>query len=366
VVVGAGVVGLAAARELAGAGMRVLVVERHRVGAEASSAAAGMLAPQSESEPGSPLQHLGLRARDRHLQLAPVLEEETGLSLDHSALGLLEVAFTEEEERTLLGRLDRQRAQGLPAEILPPEELRDLEPNLNPTVRRAVLIPGDHRIDNVRLTRALAASAVARGASILCGRPVTSLVVEEGRVAGVRAGDETFRAPVVINAMGAWAGSLQGDPLPPPVEPVRGQIVAFDMAPAVLRHVAVSPRGYLVPRSDGRTLAGSTLERAGFDKSVTAGALRTVLAIALELVPLLADVPVSDSWAGLRPGTPDGLPVIGPGGLPGLFHAAGLYRNGILLGPLVGEMVAGLVLGRTPEIDLAPFSVSRFPAARRQ
>jgi len=226
-------------------------------------------------------------------------------------------------------------------------------------------VPGDRCVDNVRLVRALAASAVARGASIVTGRPVTGLVVENGRVAGVTAAAEVLRAPVVINAMGAWAGLLAGDPLPPPVEPVRGHIVAFDMAPALLRHVVCSPRGYLVPRADGRTLAGSTTERAGFDKTVTAAGLRAVLAIALEIAPVLADVRVADSWAGLRPGTPDGLPVIGPGALPGLIHATGLYRNGILLGPLAGEIAAALARGLPPPVDLAPFAVTRFAAARR-
>jgi glycine oxidase len=364
VVLGAGVVGLSAARELAGAGQKVLVVERRRVGAEASSAAAGMLAPQSECESASPLMGLALRARDRHLSLAPALEEETGLSVDHSTRGLVEVAFTDEDEAVLQQKLEQQRSTGLSADALSAAEIRDLEPNLNAAVRRGVVFRGDHRIDNVRLTRALAASAVSRGAAILCGRPVTSLLVENGRLAGVRAGSEAVPAPVVINAMGAWAGLLERDPQPPPVEPVRGQIVAFDMAPVLLRHVVASPRGYLVPRSDGRTLAGSTSERAGFDKSVTAFGLKRVLAIALEIAPVLSDVPVADSWAGLRPGTPDGLPVIGPGALPGLFHAAGLYRNGILLGPLVGEIVAGLVLGRAPEIDLSPFSVDRFARAQ--
>jgi glycine oxidase len=227
-------------------------------------------------------------------------------------------------------------------------------------VRQALFFPDDHRVDNVRLTRALAASAVARGAAILSGRPATSLVIEGGRIAGLNAGAEVLRAPVVINAMGAWAGLLAGDPLPPPVEPVRGQIVAFDLAPALIRHVVYSRRGYLVPRADGRLLAGSTMERAGFDKSVTASGLHAVLSIALEIAPVLADVTVADSWAGLRPGTPDGLPIIGPATVPGLFHACGLYRNGILLGPLVGEVVAGLVMGEKPPVDLTPFSVARF------
>jgi glycine oxidase len=248
--------------------------------------------------------------------------------------------------------------------MLTREEILQAEPNLSPAVRGGALLAGDRCLDNVRLVRALAASAVTRGASLLCGRPVTALLIEKGRVAGVHTGTETLRAPIVVNAAGAWAGRLGGDPDPPPVEPVRGQIAMFVVAPAVVRHVVWSSRGYLVPRADGRLLAGTTLENAGFDKSVTAGGLRTVLDIALEIAPRLVDVPVVDTWAGLRPGTPDGWPVLGAGGVPGLFHAAGLYRNGILLGPLAGETVARLALGRPPGIDLGPFAVTRFRVAR--
>jgi glycine oxidase len=360
IVVGAGIVGLSIARRLAGSGRRVLIIERRRVGAEASSAAAGILAAQAESEPASPLLALALRAREQHRALAPALEDETGIDVDHSERGLLYLAFGEDEERDLERVQQAQQAQGLAVELLGQQEIRDAEPNLSRSARRALYFAGDHRVDNVRLTRALAASAVARGAALLSGRPVTGLIVEGGCVAGVRAGNELLYAPVVVNAMGAWAGLLAGDPLPPPVEPVRGQIVAFETAPALLRHVVYSHRGYLVPRSDGRVLAGSTSERAGFDKSVTAAGLHAVLGTALEIAPVLADMRVVDTWAGLRPGTTDGLPVIGAGLLRGLFHACGLYRNGILLGPLVGELVAGLILGEDPGVDLSPFSVARF------
>jgi len=362
IVVGAGVVGLAAARALAAQGARVIVIERRRVGAEASSAAAGMIAPQA-CEPHSPLLPLALQGRDRHLQLAAELEEETGIGVDLSRLGRLEVVFDEAGEEALQRALREQRAQGLDAAVLSGDEVRECEPNVNPAVRGAAYFAGDRRVDNVRLTRALAASAVARGATLVTGRPVTGLVVEGGRVAGVRAGAETLRAPMVINACGAWAGLLADDPQPPPVEPVRGQIVAFDMAPPLLRHVVWSARGYLVPRGDGRVLAGSTVERAGFDKSVTAGGVRAILDMALQIAPALADVRIADAWAGLRPGTPDGLPVIGKGALPGLVHAAGLFRDGILLGPLVGEMAALLAMGRSPSADLAAFSPARFRAA---
>jgi glycine oxidase len=363
IVVGAGLVGLAAARRLAERGARVLVVERTRVGAEASSAAAGMLAPQAEAHAGSPLLPLALRARDRHLALAPELEQETGMALGLSRRGSFEVAFTEEDESALRDRLRWQSACGLPIEPLTAEEVRDAEPNLSPAVRFGLYLAGDRRIDNTLLVRALAASAVAKGAAILVGRPVSALAVADGRVVGVRAGNETLGAPVVVNAMGAWAGLLGGDPRPPAVEPVRGQLISFDVAPPLLRHVVASPRGYVVPRADGRLVAGSTSERAGFDKSVTAGGLRAVLDIALELAPALADQRVAETWAGLRPGTPDGLPLIGRGAVPGLWHACGLFRNGILLGPLVGELVAGLVMGEPPDLDLGAFSPERLAPA---
>jgi glycine oxidase len=361
VVIGAGIVGLAAARGLAAAGARVLLVERRRVGAEASSAAAGMLAPQVEAAAGSPLLDLALRAREHLVALAPALEEETGIGVELSAEGILEVAFSEDDEKALDERRRWQTARGLAVERLSAAELREAEPNLSPAARAGLFFPRDRSVDNVRLTRALAASAVARGATLLCGRPVTGLVLDAaGRLAGVRAGAETFEARAVVNAAGAWAALLAGDPQPPPVEPVRGQIVAFEVSPPLLRHVVCSARGYLVPRADGRVLAGSTAERAGFDKSVTAGGLRSVLGTALQIAPALADVRVSDAWAGLRPGTPDGLPVIGPGAAPGLVHAGGLFRNGILMGALVGETAALLAQGHAAGFDLSPFSLERF------
>jgi glycine oxidase len=360
IVIGAGIVGVAAARSLAGEGARVLVIERRRVAAEASSAAAGIIGPQAEAESETPLLSFALAGRDHHSRLGPALEAETGIGLDYSPRGLLAVALGEEREKELLARADWQRTRGLDVEVLGPDEVREAEPNLSPAVRRALFFKGDHCVDNVRLVKALAASAVSRGAAILSGRPVTELLVEKGRVAGVRAGSEAFRARAVLCAAGAWAGLLAGDPAPPPVEPVRGQLVAFDVPPSSVRHVIFSEHGYLVPRSDGRLLAGSTTERAGFDKSVTAGGLRAVLGAALETAPMLGDVRVTDSWAGLRPWAPDGLPVVGPGALPGLFHASGLYRSGILVGPLVGEIAADLVQGRAPRADISAFSPARF------
>jgi glycine oxidase len=360
IVIGAGVVGLSAARALAAEGARVAVVERGRPGEEASGAAAGMLTAQADTAAGSPLLDLALLARDRHAALAAELEAETGIAVERSPRGALEIAFDDREAASLEERATWQRLRGLAVDRLAASDVRDAEPNLSPRVRSGLYYKDDRALDNVRLLRALAASAVARGAALLSGRPVTSLAIEGGRVAGVEAGLERVAAPVVVNAAGAWAGLLPGDPAPPPVEPIRGHIAAFETAPPLVRHVVLSRYGYVVPRADGRLLAGSTAERAGFDKSVTAGALQRVLAIATEIVPALAEIPVAQTWAGLRPGTPDGLPIVGPGRIPGLIHAAGLFRNGILLGPLVGEAVARLALGRDPGIELGPFSPDRF------
>lgn len=360
VVLGGGIVGLSAARALAAAGARVVVVERGGIGEEASGAAAGMLIAQADTPEGSPLLETALRARARHAGLALELEQETGIAVDRSERGVLEAAFGDAEDAALRARAAWQRGRGLRVETLGAADLRQAEPSLNPAATSGLYFEDDRSVDNVRLVRALAASATARGATLLCGRTVTGLVVEGGRVTGARAEGEVLRAAVVVNAAGAWAGRIPGDPAPPPVEPVRGHIVAFDAARARIRHVVCSHRGYVVPRANGRLLAGSTVERAGFDKTVTAEALRAVQEIAFEIAPTLLGATIADSWAGLRPGTPDGLPIVGRGGVEGLVHAAGLFRNGILLGPLIGEAVAQLVLGRDPGIDLTPFSPSRF------
>jgi glycine oxidase len=360
VVLGGGIVGLSAARALAAEGARVAVVDRDRIGGEASGAAAGMLIAQADTGASFPLLEIALLSRVRHGALAAELEDETRIAVHRSPLGAMEVAFSDEEEAVLRDRAAWQRGRGLKVEALTASELRAAEPALGPGARSALYFEDDRSVDNVRLARALAASAAARGAALFEGRGVSGLVVAGDRVAGVRVADETLEAAVVINCMGAWAGQLPGDPAPPPVTPVRGHIVAFAPPAVALRRVVCSHRGYLVPRADGRVLAGSTVERAGFDKTVTAGALHAVLAIALELAPGLADRAIAETWAGLRPGTPDDLPIVGPGAVPGLIHAGGLFRNGILLGPLVGEAAAQLALGRAPVIDISAFSPSRF------
>src|SRR5258708_15946454 len=206
-----------------------------------------MLAPQVHADANTALLDLSLRARDRHLHLAEELEAETGLSVELCSVGALEVALTEEEERSLSARVAWQRGHRLPVETLTAEEILQAEPTLNPAVRAGALIAGDRRVDNVRLVRALAASAVTRGVSLLCGRPVTALLIETGRVAGVRTGAETLRAPLVVNAAGAWAGRPRGAPPPPP--PLAGprRTRALGAAPAPVCPRRWAPPGHPPP-----------------------------------------------------------------------------------------------------------------------
>jgi glycine oxidase len=242
--------------------------------------------------------------------------------------------------------------------------LRIAEPALTENVRGGLLLPREWSLDPVLLARALHLAAERAGVSVLGGREVERLVFERGRVTGaVTVSGERHAARAVVVAAGAWSGLIGGGGLvPPPSEPVRGQIVCF-RAPGLLRRVVAGGGYYLVPRGDGRILAGSTMERAGFDRSVTGSGLATLLAAARALVPSLAEAAVDSAWAGLRPAAPDGLPVIGAGPVAGLSYACGHLRNGIVLTPITAVAVTRLILGRDPGVDLSAFDPQRFRGA---
>jgi glycine oxidase len=351
VVVGGGVIGCAVARELGRRGARVVVVERGRVGAEATRAAAGMVAPQAECERPGPVLHLGLASRALWPAWAAALEEESGVDVEYRRDGILYAALAPVELRVLAARARWQRAAGLRVERLGGRAARRLVPVLAPGVRAAFLFPDDHRVNNERLGAAVAGAARAAGARILEGTAVLAVLARRGRVAGVRTARGRIAAPTVVNAAGAWAPAAtlpRGVP-PPSVFPVRGQMMVLRAAPGLLPRALYSLAGYLVPREDGRILAGSTRERAGFERRVTAGGAAAVLAAACALAPAVGGLAFEGAWAGFRPGTPDGVPLLGPSGaLPGLVYATGHYRNGILLAPATGVAVADLIVtGRT-------------------
>ena len=360
VVVGGGVIGCALARRLALAGARVTLLERDEPGTHASWAAAGMLSPLAEADEPGPFLDLLRDSRSLYPAFAAALEAESGIGVAYRTEGSLLVALTPEDEGVLEERWRWQRAAGLPVEPLTAAEALALEPALAPATRAALRFPEDHQVDNRLLARALAAAVKGAGVQIRTGTEVREVTREGERATGVAtARGERVGAGAVVVAAGSWAGAIGGLPRPLPVFPVHGQLLALGAAPPPFRHVVHSPRVYLVPRSE-RVVVGATTERVGFAKAVTAGGMLSLLAPALEALPALRDTPLAETWSGLRPGTPDGLPVLGADPeVAGLFYAAGHYRNGILLTPVTAELVAEAVLG-SPSPRLAPFSIARF------
>jgi glycine oxidase len=326
-----------------------------------------MLAPQAEADGADAFFELACAARDLYPSFAETLREETGTDVELERTGTLYLAFTERDEEEIAHRYLWQRRAGMEVERLSADEARRLEPCVSRDVRAALRFPKDVQVENRRLVAALASSVEKRGVRVLTETHVRSLLTERGRVCGVETSRGRIEAPLVVLAAGAWTSFLQpADKAGPQVsiEPVRGQMLCFEANPRLARHVIYSPRGYVVPRLDGRLLAGSTTERAGFSKRVTAAGLQQITAHALEIVPGLADLPLVDSWAGLRPRAADDWPVLGASNdVGGLFYATAHYRNGILLAPLTGELIAEeMTTGVTPPRSRA-FGPDRFHAA---
>ncbi len=364
IVVGGGIVGLSVARSLARRKVRVRVLEAGEPGQGASTAAAGMLAPQYEAASGqAELLELCLKSREIYPKFCAELLEESGMDPQYSSLGSLCPAFSEEQSWKLAAFEAAQRRAGLPVEVLSPKEALSLEPNLSPTCRGALFLPHDHCVHTRRLFRALLAASRRAGVQIQTHTRAVSLALRGNRVEGVKTPQGFFPCSQVVLATGSWSATLeypQGIP-PLPIRPVKGEIVQLFPPPGQsFRHPLIAPRCYIVPRADGSLLIGATEVEAGFDTTVTAGAVRDLLAAAAEAIPEISSFAFSTAWAGLRPTAPDRLPLLGPYGPEGLIVATGHYRKGILLAPLTGELIAELLLsGKTP-LPLDPFSPLRF------
>lgn len=374
VVVGGGVVGLCVARELARRGLSVTLAERGPVGAEASWAAGGMLAPQSEADRPDAFFAFACAARDAYPSLAAELLEETGLDIELDQTGTLYVALTDADAAECEHRYGWQSRARLAVERLTGDEARALEPNVSPRATAALRFPSDWQVESRRLVAALALSARRAGVEIREHAEALSIRTAAGRARSVETSRGPLEADVFVVAGGAWTSLLGvgagADAPPPRVEPVRGQMLCYEVGAAApfVRHVVYSPRGYLVPRRDGRLLAGSTTERAGFDKSVTARGRAEIVAHAAEIAPLVRGLKLADEWAGLRPRGADDWPVVGAhAGIENLFYATAHYRNGILLAPLTGRLVAEMIAGASAHDELlAPFSPERFRRAAKR
>ncbi|HTM36014.1 MAG TPA: glycine oxidase ThiO [Terriglobales bacterium] len=353
IIIGAGIMGLSLAIELRKKGLHVLILERGEPGREASYAAAGMLADSGDEVPKL-LKPLAQESARMYPEFVHELEDESGLKVDLRHQGTILISCNGEVPEI--------------SELLSPERLKSIEPEVQlPSIRPTgsgtssqdlvAAYLRERSVDPRALVSAAYKAARHREVDLSSAVHVQSLVIEGGRVVGVQADKARYSAPLVINCAGAWAGTVA--PCEFPIRPIKGQMLAMVEAPA-LQHVVRSPRVYLVPRSDGRLVIGSTLEDVGYRKDTDVNTLQRFFEAAVELVPGIAKSRRHEAWAGLRPATPDELPILGETSVSGYFVAAGHYRDGILLAPVTANVMSNLVLGEAPRLDLSQFSPQRF------
>ena len=367
VVIGGGIIGLTIARRLCQSGSAVTVLEQHRTGRGASWAAAGMLAPHCEFDEPDPYFILCRAGLERYAGFVESLREETGRPIDYNATGMIYPALTGGEQARLETRYERHQRNGVSVERLTVREARRLEPDLSNRIRMALRYPDDHQVESRDVVAALAQSVRLRGGVIREGVTARKIVLDGNRVAGVDTTEGLWNTPTVVNAMGCRARYLEGIAAAHriPIRPVRGQILALRTGAATsFKHTIYTGGVYLVPRSDGRLIVGATVEETGFRDEVTLGGVMQLFRGALELAPGLKSWPLDSTWSGLRPVARDGWPVLGATGSPGLYAASGHGRNGILLAPLTGDLIAEAILHeRVPSI-MRPFLPDRFYTAR--
>ncbi len=360
IVIGAGIIGLSLGISLRKQGLRVLIVERGKPGREASYAAAGMLVGSGTEVP-APLRDLARESARLYPEFVHELEDESGIRVDLR------------EHGTILISSDGRFPEG--AELISLEQLATIEPGLagsevfgsardargRPPLHNPMLLSAAYVTERSVDPRALVSAAIKaarhREVDISSGAEVKAVLVEGGRVTGLQTEKTSYSAAIVVNCAGAWAGCV--GPQRFPVQPIKGHMLAV-IGGAGLTHVVRSEAVYLVPRSDGRVVVGSTLENAGYNKQADVNTIQRLFHAALELAPGLTGSKVHEAWTGLRPGTPDELPILGETSTAGYFVATGHYRDGILLAPVTAQLMANVLLGKSADRDLRRFAPSRF------
>jgi glycine oxidase len=346
IVIGGGIIGLSLSIELRKKGARVLVVERGEPGREASYAAGGMLVDCLFETPAA-LQPLATASARLYPEFVHELQVESGMNVDLRDQGTILFPPAAHGSHPAL-----ESAGQLPA------KLSEFEPALVDFNQPAFYLQ-ERSVDPRALTSAALHAAKRRGVDFSSGDAVTAVNLSDGRVSGVATKKTSFLAPKVVNCAGAWSGQIV--PHAFPTRPVKGQMLCL-AAPArsLLKHVVRSPEVYLIPRSDGRIIVGTTVEEAGFDKRTDVAAIQRLHRAAVAMVPELRNAKILEDWAGLRPGTPDALPIVGPTATSGYYVATGHFRDGILLAPITAQVMALVIEGKNPDHDLAPFSPARF------
>jgi glycine oxidase len=361
VIIGAGIIGSSIALELHRRAIPAILLEKAVPGAESSSAAAGMLAPQLEADKHDAVFELGVLSRQLYPGYVETVERLSGLDVGYATDGAIQPARSGEELDALERRTAWQREWGHRVERLSRPELEAKVPGISGELRGGALFyPDQGQVDPRRLMRALSMATRRAGVEHISGTPVRRVLIRGGRTIGVELEDRVLATDRVVVAAGAWSSLIEGAAPRGSVRPARGQMIALDCGRAPFLPFVFAERGYLVPRRDGRVLVGATVELAGYEKAVTAGAMHELLSVAIETLPSLAAAKVVESWSGLRPWTQDRAPILGSGPVEGLYFATGHYRNGILQAPATAAIIADVIEGKKPPMDLAPFSVRRF------
>jgi len=362
-IAGGGVIGGAIALELARAGLPVALFDRQQPGREASWASAGILSPAPESPGMVALVPLGKASLALYPEYVAEVEEISGKSTGFRPKGTLEALFSRDARAELSTIIALHHGMGLRAEPLRAEDARELEPALSEEVEAAVLRPEEASVDNRALTAAILEAGQRSGVEIFSGNGVKAIWREGNRCAGLILQNEKVEAKWTIIAAGCFSAAIDGIAPYAPVRPAKGQMAAMRADDLKIERVLWSEKIYLVPRNDGRIVAGATVECAGFDKHNTAGGIEKILSAAINLAPGLANARIEETWAGLRPDSPDHLPILGPTDIDGLLVATGHFRSGILLTPITARLIREWISEQRVSVDWDRFSPLRFQSA---
>jgi len=364
-VAGGGLIGASIALELASAGLKVGVFDAHTPGREASWASAGMISPSPESAAMTSLLPMSLASVAIYPEFIRRVEELSGQRAAYRKDGGLDVLLTEEEMRTVPETLAMHRAAGLQAETLSGEEACELEPALTAEIRGAILRRDEASLDNRAFTEATLEAARRKGVEIYPNNGAKTLWLEGRACKGLQLENGRVESQWTVIAAGCFSTRIEGAAVYAPVIPAKGQMVALRCDSVQIKHDLWSNHMYLVPRNDGRIIAGATIEYEGFDRSVTAAGMKSILEGAISLVPALEKARVEETWAGLRPDSPDHLPILGPTDREGLLIATGHFRSGILLAPITAQLIREWVTMQKVSVDWTPFSPMRFQEKRQ-
>ncbi len=364
IVAGGGLIGCAIALELARNDFRVALFDSREPGREASWASAGILSPAPESPAMISTVEIGKASLSMYPAFIEQVEELSGLPTGFRKKGTLTALLSRHAREELSTIIALNRGLGLKAEALSAQEARELEPALTEEIEAAVLRPDEASVDNRLLAKALLEAARRSGVEIHAGAAVEAVWREGSQCHGVTVRGEKIAAKHTIVAAGAFSSGIAGAEDYAPVRPAKGQMISLRCEAAKIERVLWAERIYVVPRNDERILCGATVEHVGFDKTVTAGGVHANLDAAIELAPVLATARIEESWAGLRPDTPDHLPILGTTDIEGLLIATGHYRSGVLLTPITAKLIGEFIAQKTPTVDCDKFSPLRFQAAK--